>query len=365
MAEVRSPITAPGIADWLGWLAGQLEAGAISLAGRAHQLASMGIHGANVALSYPGAYLESFLTGQPATVPEYRPYDPWQDPLFVEAQRRMGRKVPGQPASTVRASEGQSEAAKGQVSARQGTGQKGSGSPANASPTRTNQQSPLQEERIPVTPVPDQILTGMAPTIEDLRKQGLQPTYFFAPAEVWANADRPLIGSSMPNVGKATAALEGPVPDQVLLGYYPSLAAMQAVGAQPTYFLQSLYQRPQATLGVQRAGAQATTGASALPEWYQLFRKQQDLLDVLGGVSEKALALRVAARRALETPGASVADLYWEQGIEPLLRRYGYSEEQLRQKHQELRELEQVWRDYGAIQDFAEFLWVNGYDPFS
>jgi hypothetical protein len=375
MPTVMAPITARDVGNWLKWLAEQTGAGAVSLAGRTHQGASAVLQGLNVGLSYPGALLTSFLTGEPAEVPEFRPYDPWSDPNFVAAQRTMGRAPAVQAAPTPpRASLAEPFAAQpvpdqvltGQARTLQELTQRG------MRPTYTmqgaNGQRPrsasLYQEPIPVTPVPDQIAMGMAPTIEDLRKSGLDPTYFLAPAEVVANADRPLIGSKPPNVGKATEALADgkPIPDQVLLGYYPSPEAMQAVGVQPTYALWQLYQN---RAGVSAPASQVMTTPSRAPDWIALYRKQQDVLDVLGVTTERGQALRLAARRAAATPGASVAELYWEQGIEPLLRRYGVSEEEMRRKREGLRELERQWRSYGQLQDFAEFLWNVGYDPLA
>jgi hypothetical protein len=367
MPTVMAPITARDVGNWLKWLAEQTGAGAVSLAGRTHQGASAVLQGLNVGLSYPGALLTSFLTGEPAEVPEFRPYDPWSDPNFVAAQRTMGRLPPVQAAPTPpRASLTEPFAAQ-PVPDQVLTGQARTLQELTQPTYRTSGQpssSPsLYQEPVPVTPVPDQIVAGMAPTIEDLRRSGLEPTYFLAPAEVVARADRPLIGSSPPNVGKATAAMAAgkPIPDQVLLGYYPSPEAMQAAGVQPTYALWQLYQN--------RAGVSAPAGEVAMAppasSWIDLYRKQQDVLDVLGVTTERGQALRLAARRAAATPGASVAELYWEQGIEPLLRRYGVSEEEKRRKREELRELERQWRSYGQLQDFAEFLWNVGYDPLA
>uniref|UniRef100_A0A7C5VXU9 Uncharacterized protein n=1 Tax=Thermomicrobium roseum TaxID=500 RepID=A0A7C5VXU9_THERO len=387
MAEITAPITARGIGNWLKWLAEQMNAGAISLAGRVHQGASAAIQGATIAGQVPGALLYSFFTGQPGRLSEFRPYDPWQDPVFVEAQRTMGRLPPVQrvenppPATsgeTLAAMPVPDQILTGQAATLQELRERGlqptytmqqqqgsqrRGSASSASAVRSA-PSPLPSERIPVTPVPDQILAGVAPTIADLQKMGLEPTYFLAPAEVIANADRPLLGQSMPNVGQATAALAAGerIPDQVLLGYYPSIEAMRAAGVQPTYVLQGLYRSGNTgTSAVQSTG----TVSKQTPDWLSVYQRQQDLLDVLGVVTERGQALRMAARRAAETPGASVAELYWEQGFEPMLRRYGFSEEALRQKKQELQELERDWRRYGQIQDFAEFLWINGYDPFT
>ena len=382
MPTVMAPITARDVGNWLKWLAEQMGAGAVSLAGRTHQGASAVLQGLNVGLSYPGALLTSFLTGEPAEVPEFRPYDPWSDPNFVAAQRTMGRLPAAQPAPTPpRASLTEPFAAKpvpdqvlsGQAASLEELAERGirptytmqSGAP----PTRHSgtgvrgSEALLYQQPIPVTPVPDQIITGMAPTIEDLRTMGLEPTYFLAPAEVVAGADRPLIGSSPPNVGLATQVMAAgkPIPDQVLLGYYPSPEAMQAAGVQPTYALWQLYQN--------RAGVSAPVGEVTMTppaaSWIDLYRKQQDVLDVLGVTTERGQALRLAARRAAATPGASVAELYWEQGIEPLLRRYGVSAEEMRRKREELLELERQWRNYGALQDFAEFLWNVGYDPLA
>jgi hypothetical protein len=382
MPTTMAPITAKETGNWLRWLAEWMNAGAVSLMGRVHQGASAALQGVNVGLSYPGAWLTSFLTGEPAEVPEFRPYDPWSDPTFVAAQRTMGRLPAVQTApAPPRASPTEPFAAQpvpdqvltGQAASLAELEQRGVRptytKQAEAPPTRNSvtgvrgSGALRDQERIPVTPVPDQIITGMAPTIADLRNMGLEPTYFLAPAEVVANADRPLIGSSPPNVGKATEAMAAgqPIPDQVLLGYYPSLEAMQAVGAQPTYALWQLYQN---------RGSASTPGASTaatrpLPSWYDVYRRQQDVLDVLGVTTERGQALRLAARRAAQTPGASVADLYWEQGIEPLLRRYGVSAEEMQRKRKELEELEQQWRNYGQLQDFAEFLWNVGYDPLA
>ncbi|MCX2726005.1 hypothetical protein OO015_00590 [Thermomicrobium sp. 4228-Ro] len=383
MPTTMAPITARETGNWLRWLAEQMGAGAVSLAGRVHQGASAALQGLNVGLSYPGAWLTSFLTGEPAEVPEFRPYDPWSDPTFVAAQRTMGRLPAVQTApSPPRASPTEPFAAQpvpdqvltGQAASLADLQQRGIrptyAKQSEPPPTRRvptgvqGSQALLYQERIPVTPVPDQIVAGMAPTIADLRKMGLEPTYFFAPAEVVANADRPLIGSSPPNVGKATEALAAgqPIPDQVLLGYYPSLEAMQAVGAQPTYALWKLYQ-DRGSAGT--ATTPSTAATRPLPSWFDVYRRQQDVLDVLGVTTERGQALRLAARRAAETPGASVAELYWEQGIEPLLRRYGVSAEEMQRKRKELQELEREWRSYGQLQDFAEFLWDVGYDPLA
>jgi hypothetical protein len=379
MPTTMAPITARDVGNWLRWLAEQTGAGAVVAAHRGRQGVSAALQGLNVALSYPGAWLTSFLTGEPAEVPEFRPYDPWSRPSFVEAQRTLGMAPavvkaptppPASPSEPFTAKPVPDQVLTGQAATLEELVQRGIRptyklqSEAAASPRGASGaprlDSWLYQEPIPVTPVPDQIVTGMATSIEDIRQKGLEPTYFLAPAEVVAQSDRPLIGSQPPNVGRATEALAAgrPIPDQVLLGYYPSLEAMQAAGVQPTYALWHLYQN--------RADVAApVAGTRPSPSWIDVYRKQQDVLDVLGVTTEKGQALRLAARRAAQTPGASVAELYWEQGIEPLLRRYGASPEEMRRKREELQELERQWRSYGQLQDFAEFLWNVGYDPLS
>jgi hypothetical protein len=377
MPTTMAPFTARDVGNWLKWLAEQTGAGAVVTAGRVRQGVSAGLQGLNVGLSYPGAWLESFLTGEPAEVPEFRPYDPWSDPNFVAAQRTLGRLPTVQPAPPApRASLTEPFAAQpvpdqilsGQATTLEEMRRRGIQPTytmqGSAPPAQSGARSaPLYHEPIPVTPVPDQIVTGMAATVSDIRNMGLEPTYFLTPVDIVAQADRPLIGNRPPNVGKATEALASgkPIPDQVLMGFYPSLEAMRAAGVQPTYALWHLYQgRGEATVP-----EMDTAAPRPQPTWLDVYRRQQDVLDVLGVTTEKGQALRLAARRVAETPGASVAELYWEQGIEPLLRRYGFSEEEMRRKRQELRELEQQWRAYGMLQDFAEFLWNVGYDPLA
>lgn len=379
--DVMAPVTAREVGNWLKYLAEQLSAGTVSLSSRIRQLASMGLQGANVALSYPGALAESFLTGEPASVPEFRPYDPWKDPAFLRAQVAMGRPVPiPQPVTTRRpggrqSREGETVGADTQRRRRESTQplteadkqraefyrQRGTLQPQrlNAGSPSVTPATPLASTPIQVTPVPDQVLLGLASTVQDIQRQGLEPTYFLAPAQVRALSDRPLVTSTLPNVGEATAALaSGQVPDQVLMGLYPNVEAMRAAGAQPTYVLGEWFARMPAEGAV-------PTQPAGVPGWLDLFQRQQDVVDVLGVTTETGQALRLAARRAAQTPGASVAALYWEQGFEPLLRRYGFTEDQLKAKEQELYDLEAEWRRYGMIQDFAEFLWTQGFDPFS
>lgn len=383
--EAMAPVTARDVGNWLKWLAEQMHAGAISLGSRVHQLASMGLQGADVALSYPGWFLTSFLTSEPAPLPEFRPYDPWRDPQFLRAQLAMGRKVPtpeplttrnpGQrrrpnpsaPGARVQSAETLSERTKrwgtftlpGAMQVRPKRVTSTSTSVADASAT-----SDLGALPVPVTPVPDQILTGRYGTVEEIQQAGLTPTYFLTPALVAANADRPIMPTELPNVGDLSQALsQGPAPDQVLMGLFPNTESVVAAGVQPTYVLQDAIRRQQAA---QAAGLQPPYPAAGQRSgWLDLFQRQQDLVDILGVATERGQALRLAARRAAETPGASVAALYWEQGIEPLLRRYGLTEEQLKAKRQELYDLEAEWRRYRATQDFADFLWSLGYDPFS
>jgi len=374
MPTTMAPVTVRDVGNWLRWLAEQTEAGAITAAHRGRQGVSATLQGLNVAMSYPGAWLTSFLTAEPAEVPEFRPYDPWKSPSFVEAQRKLGNLPPVQPAVTPpRASLTEPLASTlvpdqiltGQAATMEELAQRGLRPTYSlqSQPAPSPRSSTLYQEPIRVTPVPDQIITGMASTIDEIRQMGLEPTYFLAPAEVVAMADRPVIPAQLPNVGKVTEALEAgqPIPDQVLMGFYPSLEAMQAAGVQPTYALWNLYRnRP----GMSAPGVE-TAPSGTVPTWLDVYRRQQDVLDVLGVTTEKGQALRLAARRAAQTPGASVAELYWEQGIEPLLRRYGFSEEEMRRKRQELQELERQWRSYGQLQDFAEFLWNVGYDPLA
>lgn len=360
--QVMAPVTASDVGNWLKWLVEQEHAGAVSLASRAHQGLSMALQGANVALSYPGALLSSFLTGEPATVPDFRPYDPWKDPVFLRAQMAMGRPVPTSEASTTRRPSEQTSKTPTEVTPSRRSETEATRS-AGDSGTRG---SDLGSMSLTVTPVPDQILSGKFATVEDIQRAGLTPTYFLTPALIAANADRPIMPTGMPNVGDLTKALsQGPIPDQVLMGLYPSVEAMRAAGAQPTYVLSGVLGRmqPQAAVAGQVMPQTASQGQRS--GWINLFKRQQDVLDVLGVTTETGQALRLAARRAAQTPGASVAALYWEQGFEPLLRRYGVSEEQLRKKEQELRALEAEWRRYGMPQDFAEFLWTQGFDPFS
>lgn len=396
--QVMAPVTARDVGNWLKWLVEQEKAGAISLLGRARQGVSMALEGANVALSYPGALVTSFLTGEPATVPDFRPYDPWKDPAFVRAQIALGRPVPiPEPLTTRRSGVDRQRVQRSrqpmteadrqrvefyrkrgtgvtQVSGAEQEGKAPKSPDIRRLPSETvgasqvgNVSSPdIGALPVPVTPVPDQILLGRFSTVEEIQRAGLTPTYFLTPALVAANADRPLMPTELPNVGDLTEALsQGQIPDQVLMGLYPNVEAMLAAGAQPTYILQDMIKRQQQLSAPTSPGIQQQPTMGRRSDWLDLFQRQQDVLDILGVTTETGQALRLAARRAAQTPGASVAALYWEQGFEPLLRRYGVSEAQLKAKEQELYDLEAEWRRYGMQQDFAEFLWTQGFDPFS
>jgi len=368
MPQVTSPVTAGGVGDFLKWLTEAVGAQMYIDVSNLRRGASAALQGANVALSYPGALLTSFLTGEPAEVPEFRPYDPWQDPKYVAAQQTVRRRPVERAPSTSSAASSDSltptlvpdQVLTGQAATVQELQQRGiqptytlqSAATGSALPAASSAPGEM------VTIVPDQIKLGLASSIEEIHQKGMVPTYFLATPEERAYG-KPAVPTDFSTFAEA-AKVQGPLPDQVILGFYPSVEAMQQAGAQPTYALWPVVQEE---LQKQRQG-EAQDGNRVSP-WVDVYRRQQDVLDVMGVTSERAQALRLAAQRATATPGASVAKLYFEQGFEPILRRYGYTEEQIARVRQELEEHERGWRQYGGQQQFADYLWTVGFDPFA
>lgn len=368
MPQVTSPVTAGGVGDFLKWLAEAVGAQMYIDASNIRQGVSSVLQGANVALSYPGAMLTSFLTGEPAEVPEYRPYDPWKDPRYVAAQQTVRRRPVERAPATAATAASDSLAPKlvpdqvltGQAATVQELQQRGIQPTYTLQPAATGVTVPATNVAPGemVTIVPDQIKLGLASSIKEIHQKGMVPTYFLATPEERAYG-KPAVQTDFSKFSEA-AKVQGPLPDQVILGFYPSVEAMRQAGAQPTYALWPVIQEQ---LQKQQQG-EVQTGSRVSP-WVDVYRRQQDVLDVLGVVSERAQALRLAAQRATATPGASVAKLYFEQGFEPILRQYGYTDEQITRVRQELEEHERGWRQYGGQQQFADYLWTVGFDPFA
>lgn len=320
---VQSPVSIPGIAEWLVtphpdnpiWATMYSTQRGL----RADLLQALPFLGYVLAKGL--GYVGSALTGKPATIEPMPVWDnPWEDPIYVRSQLTLGREVDPQTLRQV-----------------------------GITPDPLKQQRVReQNQTLPDATLPNpweeyQQQAGAAARAalaHGVRVESNPQAPPAAAAQAVANLQSALFGSAQagrqpPQAPAATEADITPWAGAQPLPQQASPAPSQHPSATPQWIQQH-------------------------PEWLANWALQQVQTEILGAGSY-GTALREAAREAAQSGKLPVADVYWYQGVLPALQQLGASEDFLQRKYAELQQQEQEWRHYGMPGDFADWLWSRGW----